>query len=343
MLDWQIVQKAKDGKQSYEQLPYYVEIGKELGLEPVFFHPRHVNLHSDTVIGHFWNGRRLVSSKVPIPKVIHNRVLSGDPATRKMIRELGRSRKVFNGIVVRDKLKVHKMLWDNYLVRPYLPQTVAFQPRALERFLSTYPVIYVKPAVGSVGEGVVRIEPAGKQYWLISSGMKKVLPKSRLLRELERWVGSRRFIIQEAVPLACYRGSTFDIRVSVQKNGERKWGVSGMVAKVANPNNRLSNLARGGMAVSINAVFSSLFPEEKANRVKALLSHAAVEIAKQYEKFFPSLADLGLDMGIDKHGAPYLIEINVRDQRYSFYKAGEVEMFKRTYQRPMEYAKSFLK
>jgi len=45
-------------------------------------------------------------------------------------------------------------------------------------------------------------------------------------------------------------------------------------------------------------------------------------------------------MGVDQQGNPYLIEVNVRDQRYSFYKAGELEMFKNTYRRPLEYAKS---
>jgi len=67
-----------------------------------------------------------------------------------------------------------------------------------------------------------------------------------------------------------------------------------------------------------------------------------VKIAKQYSDHFQSLADLGMDMGIDDQGNPYLIEVNVRDQRYSFFKAGEKAMFKQTYRHPMEYAHTLM-
>jgi hypothetical protein len=341
MLDWSIFEKERAGKRTYECLPYYVEIGKGLGLEPVFFHPSHVNLRTRTVYGHFWNGKKLIPKVVKIPPVIHNRVLSSQAATRTVIRELSRIAKVFNEIVVRDKGKVHRMLWYNPLVRPFLPVTAIYTRQSFLRFLRQYPVIYVKPAIGSIGDGVVRIERVGTQYQITSSTQKKLVSRQGLIEEVSRLTGKRKFLVQQAVPLAKYEGSTFDIRVSVQKNGERKWVVSGMVAKVANPLNKLSNLARGGRAVPVIQVFSKLFDGQKAIEVIIKILKIAVEIAKQYEKFFPSLADLGLDMGVDSAGNPYLIEINVRDQRYSFFKAGELEMFKKTYRHPMEYAKSF--
>lgn len=341
MLDWSIFEKEKAGKRTYESLPYYVEIGKELGLEPVFFHPTHVNLRTGKVRGHFWNGNKLVQKVVPIPRVIHNRVLSSQIATRQVIRQLSKRSKVFNEIVVRDKGKVHWMMWNNPLVRQYLPVTAVYSHQAFLQFLRDYPVFYVKPAIGSIGDGVVRIERIGNQYLFISSGVRKLLTTQALIGEVTRLVGNRKFLIQQAIPLATYEGSTFDIRISVQKNGERKWVVSGMVAKVANPDNKLSNLARGGQAVRMDQVFSKLFDRNKMIEVVIKLLSASIEIAKQYEKYFPSLADLGLDMGVDNTGKPYLIEINVRDQRYSFFKAGELEMFKKTYRHPLEYARSF--
>ncbi|MGF9825413.1 YheC/YheD family protein, partial [Brevibacillus agri] len=132
------------------------------------------------------------------------------------------------------------------------------------------------------------------------------------------------------------------IRVSVQKNRERDWTVSGMVAKVANSKNKLSNLSRGGRAVPFTEAVATLFtPEQQAETIQRI-SEAAVAIAKQYGRHFSSLADLGMDMGIDEKGNPYLIEVNVRDQRYSFFKAGERAMFKQTYRHPLEYALTLL-
>jgi glutathione synthase/RimK-type ligase-like ATP-grasp enzyme len=342
MLDWSIMVKGRDGQNSYERIPYYVEIGKELGLEPVFFHPRHVLKGDKRVQGYFWNGSRLIPRLVSVPRVIHNRVLTGDARARAVISRLSKKRKVFNGLVVRDKRKVHQMLWKNKHIRQYLPYTVPYSGEVLERFLDHYRTVYIKPAIGSVGIGVARIEQHGNEFLFISSKVKKRVTRKQLLYMVKRWVGQRRFLVQQGIPLARYEGKTFDIRVSVQKDREHQWTISGMVAKVANQKNKLSNLSRGGKAVPLTKAMEQTFAEEEQQEVIERIGRAAIAIATEYARHFPSLADLGMDMGIDQQGNPYLIEVNVRDQRYSFFKAGEKEMFKQTYRRPMEYALSLL-
>lgn len=341
ILDWSILEGALKGKHIYEHLHHYVEAGRRLGIEPFFFHPRLVNFSRGTTRGYVWQNSRLVAKQAPIPRVMHNRILSGRAEIREGIKKLSRRGKLFNGLVARNKQTVHRLLWKNPKLQSYLPHTVSFSRQTFLDMLGRYRVIYVKPVVGSVGIGVARIERDGDQYLFISSKVRKVLNKQGLLKETLNWVGSRRFLIQQGVALAKYQGQTFDIRVSVQKNGLRQWGVSGMVCKVANARNKLSNLSRGGYAAPIDEVFATLFDKEKAEQVKENIELAAIGIAKQYERHFSSLADLGMDMGVDAQGYPYLIEVNVRDQRYSFFKAGETEMFKRTYHTPMAYARSF--
>ncbi|MGG1661325.1 YheC/YheD family protein [Brevibacillus sp. NRS-1366] len=342
MLDWGIMQRGMNGDKSYEHLPYYVEIGKELGLEPVFFHPRHVLAGDERVKGFFWNGSRLIPRLVHIPSVIHNRVLTGDGRARSTIQRLSKKKTVFNGLVVRDKRKVHQMLWKNQQIRPFLPQTVPYSTEQLRQFLDKYWIVYVKPSIGSVGIGVARIERHGSEYRFISSNKQRTMNRNQLLATVRKWVGNKRYLIQQGVPLARYRGKTFDIRVSVQKNGEREWTVSGLVAKVANRQNKLSNLSRGGRALPLTEAIAESFPPESHQQIVERISDAAVKIAEQYGQHFHSLADLGMDMGIDDQGNPYLIEVNVRDQRYSFYKAGEKSMFKQTYRHPMEYAQTLI-
>ncbi|MET3288593.1 UNVERIFIED_CONTAM: ribosomal protein L24E [Brevibacillus sp. OAP136] len=341
ILDWAIIEGALKGKSNYENLMYYVESGRRLGMEPIFFHPRLVNFATGTVRGYVWQNNRLTPKRVPIPPVMHNRVLSGQAIVRNGIKRLSKHGKLFNGIVVRNKEAVHRMLWKNAQLQRYLPHTVSFTRQAFIDMLGKYRVLYVKPVVGSVGIGVARIERDGDRYRFTSSKIRKVLTKPELIAETMRWVKGRRFIIQEAIALAKYKGQTFDLRVSVQKGESRQWGVSGMVCKVANSQNKLSNLSRGGQAEPIDEVFATLFTKEQAEHVKERIRMAAIAIAKQYERNFRSLADLGMDMGVDLHGNPYLIEVNVRDQRYSFFKAGELEMFKRTYHTPMAYARTF--
>ncbi|QRG65408.1 YheC/YheD family protein [Brevibacillus choshinensis] len=342
MLDWGIMQRGIKGDKSYEHLPYYVEIGKELGLEPVFFHPLHVMAGEEKVRGYFWNGSRLVPRLVQIPRVIHNRVLTGNARARGVISRLSKKKKVFNGLVVRDKRRVHQMLWKNPQIRKYLPHTVAYSPSQLRQFLEMYRVVYVKPSIGSVGIGVARIERHGNEYHFIASKKKKTMSLNQLMRTVRSWVGGKRFLIQQGIQLARYEGKTFDIRVSVQRNADKEWAVSGMVAKVANQHNKLSNLSRGGRAVPLTTAIAPTIAEDAQAETMERIKEAAIEIARQYSHHFPSLADLGMDMGIDEKGNPYLIEVNVRDQRYSFYKAGEKAMFKQTYRHPLEYGHTLL-
>ena len=50
------------------------------------------------------------------------------------------------------------------------------------------------------------------------------------------------------------------------------------------------------------------------------------------------LGDVGLDIGVDQEGNPQFIEMNGRDQRYSFAKGGLKKVFYNTYANPIRYA-----
>ncbi|MBO8162553.1 MAG: YheC/YheD family protein [Brevibacillus sp.] len=343
LLDYKLIQLARQGKRSYERLNYYEKIGKELGLKPVFFHPLHVNFRKKQVNGYLLKGGRLVPHETEIPPVIHNRILTSIPEVNQLIRMLGRLSKVYNGVVERDKLRIHQILWKNPELRPYLPETKPYSREELRAFLRKYQVFYIKRVIGFVGHGVIRVERSGSRYVWTSARQQKKVSKQVLIQHAAKWMGNKqRFLLQQAIPLLTYQGQTFDIRVSVQKNGDGRWNVSGMVAKIANPKNKLSNLARGGRAVPLGQVLADIFGPVRADQVKEAIRRASVAITTRFEQESPTLADVGLDMGIDRDGNPYLIEINVRDQRYSFLLAGERRMFQNTYRQPLEYAKYLL-
>ncbi|WP_126426562.1 YheC/YheD family protein [Brevibacillus marinus] len=342
LLDMNIIRRARQGLQTYERLNYYQRIGKELGLEPVFFHPQQVNFLQGSVKGYLLKAGRLVPCKTKIPPVVHNRVLTSKKEVNQLIHLLGRYSQVYNGVIERNKLLIHQLLWKQPALRRYLPETKPFSREALHSFLRKYRVIYIKRVIGYIGHGVIRIERQGNRYLWISSRQRRLVKKETLLENARKWLGRRPYLIQRGIPLNTYNGQPFDIRVSVQKNGEGMWNVTGMVAKVANPQNKLSNLAQGGRAVPIDQVLFELFEAEKAKQVKEAISQASLAITRQCEQEFPSLADVGLDVGIDDSGMPYFIELNVRDQRYSFLLAGEEDVFRNTYRLPLEYAKCLL-
>lgn len=340
ILEEAVLRRGALGKPTYEKLEFYEEMGKELALKPVFFHPKEVNIRTRTLNGYVWSGKKLVQSKARLPEVIHNRLLSGDAAINNIIRQLSRVCKVYNGVAIRNKVTVQNILWENEALRSHLPETARYNRETLIRFMQLYPILYVKPLIGSIGRGVLRIEKVGKKWRLTSAKSVKLVHSHAVRSEIDDWVDRRRFLVQQGIALATFDGQTFDIRVSVQKNEHHDWVVSGMVAKIANPANKLSNLAQGGEAMALPLILNKLFPQEKVQQVKEEIASVALQIVKQYESAQPDTADLGLDIGITGEGKPHLIEVNVRDQRYSFFKAGELEMFRQTYWNPLAFGKT---
>ncbi|RFB37834.1 YheC/YheD family endospore coat-associated protein [Brevibacillus sp. VP] len=338
MLNKKVISLNKRRRHTYERLAFYVEIGARLGLETVFFHSSQINFATNKIKGYVWRDKKLVPSTFIIPKVIHNRVLSGKKDTIKRIKKLEKVSRVYNGIVTRNKWIVHKRLWTQDNLRHYLPETKLFRNRAFTDMLNKYDIIYVKPVIGSVGTGVARIEQKPDGYFFYSSQTSESFQNlEELVQFVEKWVNNKTYIIQQGIPLCKYQDRTFDVRVSIQKDQLHEWKISGMVAKLANLDNKLSNLAQGGSAEQLEIVLGSLFATQSIPIVVRRLQTACFAIVEHLELNEPSLVDLGLDMGIDQFGLPYFIEANVRDQRYSFFKAGEKAMFYQTYETPLEF------
>ncbi|MBG9800147.1 YheC/YheD family protein [Brevibacillus laterosporus] len=338
MLNKKVISLNKRRRHTYERLAFYVEIGARLGLETVFFHSSQINFATNKIKGYVWRDKKLVPSTFIIPKVIHNRVLSGKKDTIKRIKKLEKVSRVYNGIVTRNKWIVHKRLWTQDNLRHYLPETKLFRNRAFTDMLNKYDIIYVKPVIGSVGAGVARIEQKPDGYFFYSSQTSESFQHlEELVQFVEKWVKNKTYIVQQGIPLCKYQDRTFDVRVSIQKDQLHEWKISGMVAKLANLDNKLSNLAQGGSAEQLETVLGSLFATQSIPIVVRRLQTACFAIVEQLELNESSLVDLGLDMGIDQFGLPYFIEANVRDQRYSFFKAGEKAMFYQTYETPLEF------
>ena len=147
----------------------------------------------------------------------------------------------------------------------------------------------------------------------------------------------RPYLVQQGLDLLrLEKERPVDIRVSVQKSGDGEWSISGMVAKVGTPKAVATNVAVGGCSRPIKSLLS------EAGFSPSLILSSVEEVslltARTLGNRIPGLADLGLDIGVDRFGKVWLIEANGRDLRITFLQAGEREMWEQTFRRPMEYA-----
>ncbi|KRF13300.1 YheC/YheD family protein [Paenibacillus sp. Soil787] len=340
LLDLETYLGIARGRTGTERLALYNKAGKMYGLRPFYMCLQQIKGNSALGYYHENNAYRLVRRS--IPRVTHNRTISLSPYLRRKLKELSQSSIVFNRQNRYDKHRIHQLLHTNYSLRKYLPDSIKYSRKNLEDSMKKYFSLFIKPTNSSVGDGIIKIsklEGGGwNLYWM--KGKPKPVSKKQVISFIANKVGKQNYMIQEAIQLATYNERPYDLRISVQRGGSGQWQVTGMIGKVAASGRHVTNVAKGGKVKRCEQLFES--SRFDSFQMKQELQQVSLEIAQYIGVKLPNMADIGLDVGIDQDGQIKLIEVNGRDQRYTFKKAGLDTTFYRTYETPMRYAKFLL-
>jgi len=300
-------------------------------------------ISSKTAVGYTYNGSRYKLEKSTIPSVTHNRAITLKGSSKSKLFKLARKTMLFNGFNRYSKHRIHQMLIKNPELRKFMPHTVKYSKANLQKLTMKYTSLYIKPSSGSIGEGILKISQVKNGMWKITlrKGQSIIKSKKSTLSFVSHFIGNKGYIIQETIPLALYKARPYDLRVSVQRGIDGNWKVTGIVGKVAAKGSHVTNVAKGGRVRPCEELFrESGLPVLK---VKGALRKSALQIAQYLGKKIPHLADIGLDMGVDKNGKVKFIEMNARDQRIAFKKAKLFQTFYQTYLTPLQYGKYLLK
>lgn len=336
---------------TWEAALKYVEGARAFDLEAVLFSLDGYNPRSKTVQGYV---RRLGAWRPwrgPVPAVVHNRTLPRTPRAIRLLRHLDAELKggMFNPVLSRDKWIVWKQLWEHEALKPHLPPTWPLLPAVWERLpllVARYGSVVIKPRFGGRGQGVIFIRPAAGQSnlyrWIPARGRSRSLRPSGLVRMARLLSRRRNYIVQAALPLVTYQGGRCDLRIPIQRNGQGEWQVLPGTLKRAVRNRFVTNIAQGAKAYPYEVAVTAIFGAEGANRIWQDIQQLSLLVARHLSGFHPRLADLGLDIGLDASGKPWIIEVNFRDQRLCSLKARQWDTHTRLYHNPMAYARHLL-
>lgn len=325
-----------------ERVRFYHRAAKQLGLTVICTSLSSINFRRRSVRGWIYKDNRWVKATVDLPRVFHNRSMPFDTVSKARLKRLCHAAVVFNCKTRYSKLTIHKIMMKNAPLRPHVPRTVRFSNMNLARMMNTYNELFIKPVSGSIGKGIVAMTRLPSGQWRLQQGVKRAAFAPRKASSIVCGkIKPKRYLIQEGIRLARYKGRPFDLRVSVQRGATGAWNVTGIVGKVAAPNKRVTNLGRGGKAVPPAKLFHSL--GWNGRQTEANVQRVALAAAEGISRRLEGLADLGFDIGLSAEGKPYIIEMNGRDQRYSFLKAGMKKEFYQTYATPMAYAAYLLR
>lgn len=340
LLDLETYLGIARGRTGNERLALYNKAGKLHGLRPFYMCLQHVK--GKYALGYYYenNAYRLVRRS--IPRVTHNRAISLSPYLRKKLKELSQSSIVYNRQNRYDKHHIHQLIHSSVTLRKYLPESTKYSRSKLEAAMRKFSSLFIKPTNSSVGEGIIKMSMQENGSWKLYgiNRKPKIVSYKQAVPLIEKKVRKQTYMIQEAIPLATHQGRPYDLRISVQRGGSGQWQITGIVGKVAASGRHITNVAKGGKVKRCEELFTSSGFD--STRIIQELHQVSLAIAQFIGVRLPHMADLGLDVGVDRNGNIKLIEVNGRDQRYSFKKAKMSTTFYRTYETPMRYAKFLL-
>lgn len=343
-----------DPKSLQAELIMLSQVGRKIPGQVYVFTPGSIDWGNLTVRGCNYvtskSGRGYwVSGIYPLPDVVYDRIGSrigeGREKTRYMKARLKRLPylRYFNPAFL-NKWKVHQMLSANPGLKHYLPHTMVLNEVNLELMLSSYAEVYLKPANGSLGSGIIKVKtlPSGMlQYVSYGGGGGRRRGQAEnpadLMKKTREFRKDRSYIVQQGLNLATYRGCNFDLRIIYQKNSRGEWQIGKKFARVAPPGSAVANMARGGDAVPSRRVFNTIFSKEQIEAKNREIKELCFKVASTMERNGDLWGELGLDLGIDKNGHPWLIEVNSKPRKTTETEYSQ-SIMKNTFRRPLEYA-----
>ena len=295
------------------------------------FYPNSVDWKNRKVKGYHYNfsTKQWAAQWFPLPDYIYDRCFYSNSKQFNLYKPYIQQLKSQNNITflgngLTGKWEVQQILSKNSKIQAYLPRTEIYKGlQQLFLWLNQYPVV-LKPVGGSHGKGVIKISKENKQFEVIgrTATNDKIRYTFPTYPSFSKWINQfiyrKNYLIQQYLDLTTNDSKPYDIRILIQKNKEGVWEETGMAARLGDKDTITSNLHGGGTVTSPYHILQIEHGDKKANELLQKLDHLSKYIPPYLEKYHGALFELGLDVGVDKQGNVWIIEVNSKPGRSVF-------------------------
>ncbi|WP_027094251.1 YheC/YheD family protein [Cohnella thermotolerans] len=221
----------------------------------------------------------------------------------------------------------------------WVPETAKLTKQRLRVMLRKYDTVYVKPEFGTFGVGVMRTARLADGSWELRFGTARRVYESfdRMYGALSRMKKGKSYLVQRGIPLLKHNGRSFDIRVMVQKNLQKKWEATGVIGRVAAKGKVVTNYHSGGTPMPLETLLKPYLSRDGIKGQIGSLKRKGVKIAKVLQRRFPGIREIGVDVGMDSRFDPWVLEVNTRPDPYIFRKLPDKSVVRKV----LRYARSY--
>lgn len=282
----------------------------------IMYTPKGVDVRRRVIQGSLFHNGSWSKATVPFPKInLDIGFYSPSDMTRATI--VKKSKELpFTGYGLGNKSKIQSHLEASDYLRPYLiPTEHVTKEEQFAAFVKKHRSVMLKPINGWGGKGITRVTLSGDYFTVQRDGKDvQTLPKARLgsyIRGLLRSGG--RHIMQKWIDIRNTKGTVYDIRALMQKNGKGEWQLSGLAVREGKKGKITSNIKSGGEAYEASDYLKEQFGEEAGEKLAVSAKEVAEYISPYMEKSYKSrLSELGIDLAVDRGGKLWLIEVNIK-------------------------------
>ncbi|HJV44945.1 MAG TPA: YheC/YheD family protein [Bacillota bacterium] len=334
----------------FEQM---TRVGNQEGIKIIVIHPDAINFNEKKVRGYHWNPNSGWTQIVTtIPEYIYDRCFYFGKTYHKRyksnVEKLQSLENVhFLGIGLKGKWQLNQLIHSHPIFSSFLPPTeIVKNIEQVEIWLSRYPAIILKPISGSLGIGIMKItRKPGNEFSVVGRDYKNqpythpfssvAAVRGFLLPLMMKY----RYLIQPYLSLSTKQGIPFDLRIFIQKDGSGQWTTTGKAIRAGKKNSITSNLHGGGKAYPFEPFLKQNFSEEVVEQIHSRISIIEKLLPSYLEEQHGPLVELGIDIGIDREGTVWLIEVNSRPGRKIFEQINDRKALNKSRTNPLYYAK----
>lgn len=332
------------------EVSYFTEIARR-GDPEIFtcyrFSPSQIHPVTDKVQGERFDCRHdtWVEDEFPVPQLIYDRCFySGDLRSKQCMAIVkwlkGRKDLLFLGIGLPNKWDIYQALSKSELA-PYIPVTAqASNGKKVIEYVANWKKAILKPVFGSGGAGIYSIEKKGTEFLVSADHKGKITHRSfpsdsETLAWLNRLL-KREYLIQPYLNLTDSMDRPFDIRLLLQKNPSGDWTLRGKGIRRGKAEGILSNLTAGGEIIPSDDFVHSL-DEKTKEFINSELDDIILKLPAILENSFSRLFELGIDIGVSKDHALWVLDTNSKPGRKVLMNT-HPELADILYKAPLDYA-----
>nr|WP_275983982.1 YheC/YheD family protein [Paenibacillus hamazuiensis] len=234
-----------------------------------------------------------------------------------------------------------KALLANPKLHGFVPDTRKMNRNTLKTMLDQYKMVYVKPDIGTFGNGVMRVEyKAGdaKPYsYQSGTAVRSFASYDAMYESIRKSTRKRGYLAQKGIQLLKYKKRRFDLRVMVQQTPKKTWETTGVIGRVAHPNKIVTNFHNGGTLTPVETLLQAYLPPEQRKQYIQALRSLGVRLARQLHVRYKGLKEIGADIGLDASLNPWVLEVNTSPDPYIFRRLKDKSIFRRI----MSYARAY--